>query len=86
MFTDRFIKVPVDLYNSKDADMVGYNEDTKEGATEMRINPFEVSHYRSSEDDKEDILNKTLVHMKNGDSFHVSITIEKFEKLLNEHK
>lgn len=83
MFTKRFIKIPVDLYNKKESDMIGYGESTKGDNVDMRINPFEVSHYRPGHDDKDEFT-ATLIHMKNGDSFYSSISIDEFENVLNE--
>lgn len=85
MFTDRFIQIPVDLYNKKDADMIGYVESTKGDSVIMRINPFEVSHYRPGHDDNDEFT-ATLIHMKNGDSFYSSMSVDAFELILNKIK
>lgn len=82
MFTDRFIKVPVELYDTKEADIIGYSKDTKFADTYMKINPFEISHYRPSTDNN-DALSETCVHFKNGSQAVIKMTTEKFEELLN---
>jgi hypothetical protein len=85
MFTDRFIKLPTDLFFTKEAEMVGYNESTKAEQVLMRVNPLEITHYRKSieEDDKKET---TLIHLKSGESFHVSLLINEFEELLNNYQ
>ncbi len=81
-FTDRFIEVPVDLYNTTEAEMIGYTEETKTEPSYMKINPFEIAYYRPIEDD-DDNLTQTLITFKSGDSFHITLPIEEFEKRLN---
>lgn len=83
-FTDRYIKVPVDLYEKSKADMIGYSEETKSGNVLMRICMDEISHYRPSLDDNDELKN-TLIHMINGDTFHLALTVKDFEKALNSH-
>ena len=83
MFTNRFIKIPVDLYERKDAEMIGYNKNTKSEGTIMFVQPFEISHFRPTNNDDTDELTCVLIHMKNGDSFVSSLNIKEFEKILN---
>lgn len=83
MFTDRFIKVPLELFNKDKAEIVGYNEDTKTCDTILSLLPFEVSHYRPAFEDGRET--GTVIFMKNGDDFEISISLNEFEKLLNNH-
>ena len=84
-FTDRFMELVLPVYDKDNSEMVGYSKDTFEANVKCKINPFEVSHYRETfSDDKN--LDRTLIHFKNGDSFEIDITIDSFEKLLNEHQ
>lgn len=46
---------------------------------------MEISEYYASFDDDEEI-DGTQIYMKNGESLWVSLTIQEFEKLLNEHQ
>lgn len=82
MFSNRFIKAPIDLYNKKEAEMVGYGKSTKEGVSVMSFLALEVSHYRPAFDDNDEEI-YTLIYMKGGESFILSINIAEFEKLLN---
>ncbi len=81
-FTDRFIEMPVDLYNTEDAEMIGYNEETKVEPSYMKIIPFEIAYYRPAKDD-DDNLTQTLIYLKTGENFHITLPIEEFEKRLN---
>lgn len=85
MFTERFMHIPVDLYNKKESDLIGYGESTKGEKVMMRINPFEISHYRSGQNDENEFT-ETLIHMKNGDSFYCAVNIDQFEVELNKLK
>lgn len=81
MFTDRFIEFSVTLYEKKDAEMIGYNKNTATGVVRFKVNPFEISHYRETFDEEENIA--TLLYFKCGDSVEISMTLDEFEKILN---
>ncbi len=81
-FTDRFIEVPVDLYNTTEAEMIGYTEETKTEPSYMKINPFEISYYRPAKDDG-DNSTQTLIYLKTGENFYITLPIDEFEKRLN---
>ncbi len=85
MFTERFIKVLVQLYDKKSAEIVGYNKDTEIKQVVMMFNPFELSHYREALDE-EDNPSETCIYFKSGDSSILSMPISEFEKILNEHQ
>lgn len=82
-FTDRFIKVPVKIYDVKEAELTG-----KENYVEMsmKILPFEISHYKPTAEAGSDKFIHTYVNMKNGDGFYIYMTFDKFEELLNKHQ
>lgn len=77
MFTDRFIKVPVRIFDAKEKDLTG-NETLVDSY--IKFNPFELSEYRPSKDKDEPCVSIT---MKNGENSLVYLTIKEFEKLLN---
>lgn len=79
-FTDRFIKVPIQTYNTKDAELTG----TKEYEDNWeKFNPLDLSAYFPSVADGN---SGTHVQLKSGHSFWVDLTPEKFEQLLNKHQ
>jgi hypothetical protein len=80
-FTDRFIKVPIRSYDSKNAKLMGKEEYFP---NHEMILPDEICSYFPSRDTDED-KEVTQVYMKSGHSFLIYLSIEKFEKLLNEH-
>ncbi len=84
-FTDRFLIVRADLYDTENVELVGYGDSTRTGSVDIRINPFEISHYRDSTDDIEGVVS-TMINFKNGDNFHISMSVEEFEHLLNSVK
>ncbi len=79
-FTDRFIKIPIKVYDRKSADLTG-KPDYEDSV--MKINPFEISHYKPSNDTDNDDKGCVYVTMKQGDGFFVYLTMAEFEKLLN---
>ena len=82
----RFVKVPVILYDIKQAEIIGYNKDSAEDTGYMMIDPFDISYYRASQsDDKGDEWDNTLIWFKNGESWHANLEISQFENLLNNH-
>lgn len=81
MFTDRYIKVPVDLYAN--AELIGYNENSKSNTVMYRINPLEVSVYRESSGEGV-LTGETTIWMKNGEVIVIALSIDEFEKLLND--
>lgn len=78
-FTDRFITLPIKVYDRKQAELTGH-EDYEDSF--IKINPFEISQYKPSTDGDEWGECVHLV-MKGGDDFNVYLTIEEFETALN---
>lgn len=82
-FTDRFIKIPIQVYDRKLKELTGADEAEDSW---MKINPMDISNYRPSYDSA-DLEQKeiTSVTLKTGDTTLVYLTIEEFEELLNNH-
>jgi len=77
MFTDRFMSLPIQVYDTKEAELTG-KEDFKEST--CKINPMQIcEYYQSWDGDTEG----TQLYFNNGRSFIVYVTIDEFEKLLN---
>lgn len=80
-FTDKFIRVPIQVYDRKLYDSTGVedNEDSW-----MKFNPTEISSYRPSwdaaDEKKQEIVSLTL---RNGGTTLVYLSINEFEDLLN---
>lgn len=83
MFTDRFIKVPIILYNKNEADILGYNNTSKEVEVLLRFDINELSNYRPSFND-DDEIQTTGIHLKNGEYFNCEISVKDFEIKVNE--
>jgi hypothetical protein len=80
-FTDRFVKVPIKIYDRKQAELM---DKTEYEDSFLNINPFEISHYKPTTDKDNDDQECVYVTMKQGDGFFVYLTIPEFEKLLND--
>lgn len=82
MFTDRFIKLPVQVYDRKLAEITGNTSNSEESY--LKINPFDIVKYRPTWDN-DDADNNEIVSMtdKNGDVTLIYLTVNEFEKLLN---
>lgn len=79
-FTDRFIKVPIVLINSKLSELIG--DDNDEIEVPARVNPFEVSHYYPGRDDSGK-LTMTQLFFKGGEALWIKMPMNEFEKALN---
>ena len=81
MFTDRFITIPIKIYNSEHKDLTG-NEVCED--TLMRINPFEISRYFPTvEEDNGTDIEVVKVTFRDGDSVICYMSISKFEETMN---
>jgi len=89
-FTDRYIKLPIKIYDAAQENLTGkdaHDCDTIELA--MRINPFKIEDYwpcipgESAFD--EDNLTCTRLVMESGERHLVYMPVDEFEKLLNTH-
>lgn len=80
-FTDRYIKLPIQIYDRKHAEITG--QEVGEDSW-MKVNPMEIASYRPTYD-KDDIEKKEIVSIttKQGDSTNVYLSPEEFEELLN---
>ena len=76
MFTQRFVKLPIRLYNQEMESLTGVNE---EFDTYEMVNPFNIMSYRPSKDPD----GFTYVTFKNSTGMVVYMDIDDFEKLLN---
>ena len=82
-FTDRFICLPIKVYNVKNKEMglpIVYEDEI------MRITPFEIVAYKPVTemlDGKE--LRYVHVMQRNGEAFYCYLTLSEFEKRLNDH-
>jgi len=81
-FTDRFIKLHIKVFDTSIKELTG--KCTYEDAW-MKIIPEEISQYKPSEDEDNDNLECVSIRMKNGDSFYAYMSVEKFERTLNNH-
>lgn len=82
-FTDRFIELPIKVYDKEAADLVG-KPDYEDSV--IKISPFEISDYKPTNDaDNQDAECVYLV-LKNGRGFFVYLPMDKFEKILNDHQ
>ncbi len=79
-FTDRYIKVPIKLFDKQIKELTGKYESED---SYLKINPFEIVKYRQSWDDGSEIV---CVTDKLGDATLVYLTLNEFETLLNNHQ
>lgn len=77
MFTDRFIKIPTQIYNTKQAELTGKEEYYDSFS---KINPLDLSEYYQSTSDEREVVQ---LYLKNGRSFCAEMTFDEFENLLN---
>lgn len=79
-FTDRFILLPIRIYSTKQENLTGlrsYHD------VEMRVLVFDIGQYFEDINDEDDLEGVCLI-MRNGDSSKIELSIEEFEKRLNE--
>ena len=81
-FTDRFISLPIKVYNKQNADVMGKTEYID---THMKILPFEISDYKATFDEENDDQECVSLTLKNGNNAYVYLTFSEFEKALNDH-
>lgn len=80
-FTDRFIKVPIKVYDVAQKELTG-KEELEDSW--LKFNPFELSNYKPSKD--ESVSDDPICHitLKNGYGTLVYMPVEELEKLLND--
>jgi hypothetical protein len=88
MFTDRFIKVPIILFDVKEHDLLDKEPWECDAITVMRrIDPERVQDYYAcipaGQQFEEDNLTVTEISMANGETFVIRMPIKEFETLLN---
>jgi hypothetical protein len=91
MLTDRFIKIPVYIYDAAEEELTGKDGyHCEKMVVETRVNPFEITYYRATvENDaeySEENLIWTTINLKNGEQLTALMTIQEFEELLNKHQ
>lgn len=77
MFTKRFIKLPIKVYNNDFKEMTG--EEVCDDTYTM-VNPFTISRYRPSDENGGKCVHITF---KDSDCLLAYISIKEFEKILN---
>jgi hypothetical protein len=84
-FTDRFIKLPVEVYNSKKAEIMGTDED--EGTPSfIELLPMEIQSWHPHHDKNGEMEpEKTMVYFK-GDTgaMKVLLSVDELKKRLND--
>jgi hypothetical protein len=78
MFTDRYVRLPIRVYNEEEKELTG-NEHQID-SYEM-VNPFRITSYRPGEDDD----NSTCITFDSGENMLVYWNIRQFERVMNDH-
>ena len=91
MFTDRYIKVPIYLYDRTNSELLDQKaEDIDTLEVIARINPFKIENYYGTITDDKEFLKENIVitkiWMDSGESFIIRMTVEEFEEILNKIK
>jgi len=79
MFTTRFIRLPIRVYNKDMMDVTGVSEEID---TYEMVNPFHISSYRPSQEPE----GCTYISFKDGTGMMVYMEIEEFERYMDSHK
>lgn len=81
-FTDRFIELPIKIFSQKQKELTGnaeYFDNT------LHLLPEEISNFKAVSDDDVGVEECVSLFLKNGESFHVYLTLEEFKNQLNAH-
>lgn len=78
MFTDRYARVPIRIYDEEQKELTGSQIELD--SYEM-VNPFRISSYRPGGDEE----NTTLICFDNGQELLVYWHIRQFERVMNDH-
>jgi hypothetical protein len=78
MFSDKFIRLPIRVYDKGMMDMVGV---TQEIPTYEMVNPFHISSYRPSQEPE----GCTYISFKDGTGMMVYMEIKEFEDYMDSH-
>ncbi len=92
MFTDRFLKLPISIVSAEQiekAENIGIEVDENEKVSSyVKILPMQIESYRPTSKKKEGLTSEDLIYVfiqtKSNDSYFVYLTIDEFEKLLND--
>ena len=79
MFSDRFVRLPIRVYNRDEQDLTG---ESMEIDTYEMINPFTIGSYRPTTEPE----GGTTLTFKDGTSMMVYMSIDEFESYMNNHK
>jgi hypothetical protein len=79
MFTRKFVKLPIKTFDKEHMELTG--EELVVDTYEM-INPFHIQSYRPSDENRGKAVNLTF---KDGSSILIYMSINNFEKTLDEH-
>lgn len=85
MFTQRYIKLPGQLYSIEDVELLDKSQDEARSLdVEIRVNPFRIDSYlpsfSTSDMDEPDC---TKICMQSGDTYLIFMHIDKFERLMD---
>jgi hypothetical protein len=82
-YTDKFLRLPVEMYNKKEAELTGDN-DSSSFDSFGKFNPMEISSYIPAYDNDSKLIKKTTVYFRGGESILVLMDLPSFEKVVNE--
>lgn len=82
-FTDRFVKLPIKVYDTKEHELMGT---VQYFDNYIKVLPFEICEYKPMVDEDNNDQECVSVRLKNNDTFYVYLSMEEFEKALNEHQ
>lgn len=81
-FTDRFIELPIEMFNRKEAELTG-DQDRSAFESFGKFNPMQIEGWMPAYDNNNNPDSKTSVYFKSGESVLVLLGIEVFERKLN---
>lgn len=82
MFTDRFIKIPVKIFNVKEKELTG-NENTVDSW--VKILPMEIIEYGPTDAEDSGEFIYTNIVLKGQEKYVAYLSIQEFENLLNNY-
>jgi len=78
MFTTKFIRLPIRVYNREMMDVAGVSEEIE---TYEMVNPFHISSYRPSQEPE----GFTYISFRDGTGMMVYMEIGEFERYMDSH-
>ena len=89
MFTDRYIKLPIKIYDLQQEDFGKDINDCDFEIHDLRVNHLEIASYHACYPRKQGFGGGnpecTIIMLKSGQDYQVYLTIDEFEKILNSH-